>query len=125
MSRLDEELKKEVESGYKAFDFIAKKAVIRCLLLVVVLGVFGFGYKYMGVNADRLIFKQSITYNEGVLDDLAKYKLEMIQSETEVEKRAIANLVVERFANYDETKIESNDLREFLEDCRNLDIENY
>lgn len=34
-------------------------------------------------------------------------------------KAAIAQLVNNRFANFDESKIESYDLRKFLEDCRN------
>ncbi len=99
--------------------------VVIAIVALIILGFVGLGWRYIETNANRIIAKQSLTYNEGVLDDLAKYKLEMIRSEDEVEKKAIANMVVDRFANYDESKIETEDLRKFLKDCRNLDIEDY
>jgi hypothetical protein len=74
------------------------------------------------VNTDRIIFKQSITFNEGVLDDLAKYQYEMSLETDESTKKAIADLVVQRFANYDESKIDSPDLREFLTNCRKGEV---
>lgn len=67
-------------------------------------------------NAEREVFKQSVTYNEGMLDDLAKYQYEYMQSD-ETEKKAIASLVRSRFANFDKSKIENIDLLRFLEDC--------
>lgn len=67
-------------------------------------------------DADRQVFKQSVTYNEGVLDDLAKYKYEYTQAD-EVEKKAIASLVRSRFANFDKNKIENRELVDFLEVC--------
>ncbi len=129
MSKVSKDFKNDVdneiaEAGY-IFKKVMSKVVIAIIILGIIAGIFGFCGKYFKTNADRIIFKQSVTYNEGVLDDLAKYKLQMIQAETETEKKAIANLVVDRFANYDESKIESYDLKKFLADCRNLNVEGY
>jgi len=100
--------------------------VVIGVLLIVGL-VFGGGYmglKYKATfgkanqNIDREIFKEGNTYNEGVLDDLAKYRYDMTFAEDDAEKAAIADLVNSRFANFNEDKIESDDLKEFLSDCR-------
>lgn len=100
---------------------------LRMLLCVAVIGAtaaaiyFGpeihrhFGTRY--ADADREIFKGTVTYNEGVLDDLAKYKYEYDQAEDAVEKEAIASLVRSRFANFDKDRIENDDLIDFLEEC--------
>ncbi len=95
-----------------------KRIIIGIVIIVVVL-LGGFGLKMWDVNTDRVVFKQSATYNEGVLDDLAKYKYEMQTTEDETGKKAICELVNSRFANYDESKIENDDLKYFLRDCRN------
>lgn len=113
--------------GFFAGLFKSTAGIILAIALLAGL-IFGGGYlglhykQVFGVankDVDRQIFKQSATYNEGVLDDLAKYKLEMIKAEDDVEKAAIAEMVNSRFANYDEDKIESDDLQDFLSDCRN------
>lgn len=70
-------------------------------------------------DIDRSVFKQSVAYNEGKLDDLAKYRLEMIKTEDDVEKSAIADYVNSVYANYDLNNIENKDLKVFLDDCRN------
>lgn len=79
-------------------------------------------YRYLGsayTEADREIFKESTTYNEGMIDDLAKYRFEFNLAEDEIERKAIAELVTSRFANFDDSKIKDNELREFLNNCRN------
>ena len=96
-------------------DYIGRKMGVRVLLVILVLSavstVSGVYYKRYKVNQDRVTFKQSATYNEGVLDDLAKYRYEMIKATDDIEKSAIADLVNSRFANYDESKIENKDLK--------------
>lgn len=74
-----------------------------------------FGTRY--ADADREIFKGTVTYNEGMLDDLAEYKYEYDKAADEVEKAAIASLVRSRFANFDQSRIENRDLLKFLEEC--------
>lgn len=120
---IDKDVKREIDEGISTGWYAAKKILVRIVVAVLVLSAVGtagnFAYGYWKANADRVIFKQSVTYNEGMLDDLAKYKYELESAEDDVEKSAIAQLVNSRFANFDESKIESYDLRKFLEDCRN------
>lgn len=68
-------------------------------------------------DAEREAYKATITYNEGMLDDLAKYKFQYDSAEDDVERAAIAELVRNRFANFDKSRIENQDLINFLEDC--------
>lgn len=120
--KIDRQTKQEIDEEVSTGWYAAKKILIRITVVVLVLSavsaVGGFAYQYWKTNADRVIFKQSITYNEGMLDDLAKYRFQMEKAMDDVEKAAIAQLVNSRFANFDESKIESYDLRRFLEDCR-------
>lgn len=100
--------------------------VIIAILAVVAIAVGSIIYtRTLGVaakDAQREAFKATSTYNEGMLDDLAKYQYEFNTAEDDVERSAIAQLVVSRFANFDESRIENDDLKQFLEDCRNGDF---
>lgn len=119
--KVDKDFKNEFDQDFANTSYsirkILGKIVMWILVLAVIGGLFGFGARYFGVNADREIFKQSVTYNEGMLDDLAKYKFEYDTAKDDIERAAIASLVRERFANFDKSKIENRDLRLFLEEC--------
>jgi len=93
-------------------------------IVAIGLIIFGinFGGRLLDANADRMVFKQSVVYNEGVIDDLAKYKFEMQSTEDKTEKEAICELVNSRFANFDESKLENDDLKQFLKECRNGEL---
>lgn len=120
--RLNNDFKNEVNQEFKEADYIGRRLFVRGIVILLILTVLcsigGVTYKKWKVDQDRKIFKQSVTYNEGVLDDLAKYRYEMITETDKAAQAAIADLVVSRFANYDDSKIEENDLRKFLNDCR-------
>lgn len=111
------EFDQEFADGYYAAKKVYGKVALWFLILFLVLGAVGIGYRYIKVNSDRVIFKQSITYNEGMLDDLAKYMFQYDNAEDDIERESIATLVRNRFANFDQSKIENYELREFLEDC--------
>lgn len=121
--KVNKNFKQEFDQEYANISYAGRKITFKIILWVLILAVIisigGFGYKYISKNVDREIFKQSATYNEGKLDDLAKYRLEMSQTDDPVERAAIQEYVVSVYANYDESKIENRDLREFLKDCRN------
>lgn len=121
--KLDKDFKNEVNREVREGSYVANKVGIQIfkwiLIIVVISAVLGAGYKGWTTYTDYKIFKQSQVYNEGVLDDLAKYKLEMAKTDDPVEQAAIAETVVNRFANYDSSKIENRDLRKFLDDCLN------
>lgn len=123
--KFKQEVDEEIAQCTYAYGKILKRVIVTIVIITIVSSVVGVGFKAFKTNTDRIIFKQSLTYNEGVLDDLAKYKFEMVQAEDDIEKNAIAEMVVQRFANYDESKIETYDLKQFLNDCRNLNLEDY
>lgn len=107
---------------------IFKGVVITIAIIIVLTGLeFGTGYisaKYnqffgkMEVQIDRDIFKESNTYIEGVADDLAKYKLELAKEKNETVRQAIIETIIDRYADFDSSKLENRDLRNFLEDIR-------
>lgn len=70
-------------------------------------------------NIDREVFKSTVTYNEGKLDDLAKYKLEMIKEKDPIARAGIQSYINETYANFDENNIKNMELRQFLQECRN------
>lgn len=107
---------------------ICKSMTIVALIIlsVVAIAVSSIIYtRTLGVaakDAQREAFKATSTYNEGMLDDLAKYQYEFNIAEDDVERSAIAQLVVSRYANFDESRIENDNLKQFLEDCRDGDF---
>ena len=115
----DKDFKKEFNQGFANASYAGRKLIIWGIIIILICAIGGFGYRYVSTNVDRVIFKQSITYNEGKLDDLAKYQLEMSQTKDPEEKAAIQEYVNSVYSNFDESKIENQSLKQFLVDCRN------
>ena len=117
--KADKDFKKEFNWGFANASYAGRKLIIWGIIIILICAIGGFGYRYVSTNVDRVIFKQSITYNEGKLDDLAKYQLEMSQTKDPEEKAAIQEYVNSVYSNFDESKIENQSLKQFLVDCRN------
>lgn len=95
-------------------------SILCCLAIIGVLcGFMGFG-KYITTNINRVIFKQSLPYNESMVQELSKLRLELITSNDIQTRKAIQDTVNHRYANYDIDNIEDSKLQQFLIDCRNL-----
>lgn len=109
-----QKMKKELVKG------ILKKVAMAILIMVSVAGILlaASYYKEWKVERDYEIFKKSTAYIDGMTKDLASYKMEYVNAESEVEKKAIYGYVVEKFANFDENNIENDNLVEFLNQCR-------
>lgn len=101
------------------------------VLLVTILFIgIAFGTGWLGVfytetigkeqiNANREVFEQSKSYVKGMADDLAKYKYELTTTTDQTERKAIIDLIIDRYADFDETKLDNENLRWFLQDVRN------
>jgi hypothetical protein len=79
-----------------------------------------FLYRYFApkvVAVQRQVFEQSYSYNSGMARDLQNARLEYIKATPE-EQAAIASVILQRFAGYDETQLPLDD-RAFLEQLRN------
>lgn len=119
--KLDNEFKRDVDREFREGDYVAKKlfgrGVLIAVLLVIICGAIGFGYKKFAVEANRDIFKHSTTYTETAASFLAKEYREYNQAETDIEKTAIMEYVVDRYPNLDLGDIDNSDLKSFYRDC--------
>lgn len=91
--------------------------LIGLLALVFCLGLFGLGYyKFFGPkteNVRREIFENTQSYVQGKIQDLAKYKDEYDHGDDK-SRESIRQLILARFAEFDETKIQVEGLKSFL-----------
>jgi hypothetical protein len=71
-----------------------------------------FAPKYENVR--REVFENTQSYVESKRQDLVKYRLEYMRAKTDEEKAALKFTIVQEFANFDETKLPSPELRDFL-----------
>ena len=119
--KLDNEFKRDIDRDFNEGDYIAKKfftrGVLIVVLLVIIFGAIGFGYKKFAVNANREIFKDSIAYTETAANFLAKEYQEYNKAETGVEKTAIMQYVINRYPNLDTDDIKNHELKSFYEKC--------
>lgn len=78
--------------------------------------------KFFGVekaNIQREIFKEGQSYVEGMSNDLSNYKHEITIEKDPIAKQAIVDLILNKYGNFDTSKLESPDLQRFLLDVRN------
>ncbi len=121
--KLDNDFRQDVDRDFKEGDYVGRKVfnrvVLIVLLSVVIFGAIGFGYKRFAVDANREIFKHSTAYTETAANFLAKEYREYNQAETDVEKSAIMEYVIDRYPNLDLGDIENSDLKSFYRQCLN------
>ncbi|MCI8345888.1 MAG: hypothetical protein HFJ42_08115 [Clostridia bacterium] len=119
--RVNKEFKANVDEDFREADYVGRKVFGRCILIVVLLviifGGIGLAYKRVYVDANREIFKHSVAYTETAASFLAKEYQEYNKAETDVEKTAIMQYVVDRYPNLDLGDIENSDLKSFYREC--------
>lgn len=104
--------------------------IILGILIFVVLYTTLFGLSFVGielggilkakqVEIQREVFEESKSHIKGMADDLAKYKYEFTTSENDMEKEAIADLIRERYADFDVNDLNNQELKQFLKNIRN------
>lgn len=64
-------------------------------------------------NAERQIYKATKSYNEAVVQDLAKYRMEYLKAEDKSSKKLIVETIRMRFPNLDPKRIENPTLKQF------------
>lgn len=94
---------------------------IAVLVAIFLMGLAGLGYyKFFEPkkeNIRREVFEQTQSYTHGKVQDLAKYYEEYNKTEFE-NRETIRQLIIMRFAEFDESKIRSPKLRGFLVNMR-------
>jgi hypothetical protein len=81
--------------------------------------------EYIGIrkaNIERNIYEESKSYNEGMVQNLIKYKYEYDKA-SEDEKIIIVNSIRHMYADYDEEKIKSKELKMFLKKIKYGELE--
>jgi hypothetical protein len=101
-----------------------KWAALSLLGLVVlvavafVLGLGGLQWKRFFAprheNVRREVFEETQSYVHGKVQDLAKYKDEYDKADSAEDREAVRQVIVLRYAEFDETKIKAAGLRAFL-----------
>jgi len=91
------------------------------LILFFVIGLYGLGwmkfFEPKKENIRREIFEQTQSYVHGKIQDLAKYQDEYNKADVD-DKEAIRQLIILRFAEFDETQIRPVGLKNFLTNMR-------
>ena len=126
-NKLDKEFKEEFDIELREATYVTRKIGVRilvCILLLVVLGgIGGVAYtKTIGKaqkNAEREVFKETVTYTEQAASFLAKSYKEYNDAETDADKNTIMEYVVMRYPNLDTDSIENSTLRQFYITCLN------
>jgi len=115
---IKENIKEKAKIGAKTIAIIA-------IILIVFLGL---GYykvfytKTVGTSqesAERQKFKQNKSYVEGMISDLANYRLQYEKEKDEKFKIALRETIITKYSNFDIDLIEDQNLKQFLLDIRN------
>ena len=100
--------------------FIDLVVGIVLLLGTVIFGLQYLHYKWIGFwkpkyqSVERDVFQNTKSYDFGVQQDLAKYRYEWLRADS-VGKRAIENVVRQRFSEYPPDRIKDRVLRNWFE----------
>lgn len=66
------------------------------------------------MDIKRENFEHNKSYVHGMVEDLARYKLELARTEDETERKAIINYIIENYSNFDGEMIENESLKKFF-----------
>lgn len=75
-----------------------------------------FGPRREAVRRD--VFKQTRSYNEGKEQELIRYRRQYLLAKSDEDKAVLASTIRLTFADYDETLLDSMELRTFLEQIK-------
>src|SRR3990167_3673962 len=95
----------------RVFGWIVAGILAFAVLLVLVFGLTWLGIEWRvffgpkSENVERKIFKETRAYNEGMIQQLARYRLQYVQTKDEVERTAIKSTVRQMFEEYDPSKL--------------------
>lgn len=103
----------------KVIGYIALGIVSLAILLSLLFGLTWLGIEWRGffgpkrAAVEREIFMETRSYNQGMLQQLSRYRLEYIRSDDEKERAAIASTVRQMFSEFDADTLPSQELRAF------------
>ncbi len=100
------------------------------IAVLVILSALCFGLTWVGIEWDgffgakradveRKVFRNTRSYDEGMVQQLTRFRLEYIRTKDETEKAAVRSTVRMMFAEFPIDRLTSPELRAFLTECRN------
>lgn len=102
----------KVKTGFKI-----SGSLIVILAIIFALGLAGLAWKAFfkpkHENIERRVFENTKSYTHGMSQELAKHYSEY-QKGTATDKKIIRNVIKSRFADFDETKLRTQVMRDFL-----------
>jgi hypothetical protein len=107
----------------KTIGWIATAVVAAVVAYSLAFGMTWMGLKWRGffgprfAAVEREVFMQTRSYNQGMIQQLARYHVQYIDEENEVAKAAIRNTVRTMFSEYNPESIPNEILRDFHKEC--------
>lgn len=109
--------------------FLAVVGVLGAALCLVAFLSLMFGLTWLGIEwrgffgpkraeVERKIFRETRSYDEGMIQQLSRFRLQYVRSKDDEERAAILSTVRTMFAEYDADKLPSVDLSNFLRKAR-------
>jgi hypothetical protein len=102
--------------------FVGLLSLISIIVLIFALEFIGLGFfKFFEPkreNVRREIFENTQSYTHGKIQELAKYYEEYNKADDQNDKETIKQMIKIKFAEFDESKINSPKLKLFLENTR-------
>ncbi len=95
------------------------------VMLALSFGLTWFGIEWDGffnvkrANMEREVHRSTDSYDEGMVQQLSRFRLEYIREKDSVAKSAISGTVRQMFAKYPSDRLPSPELRAFLKECMN------
>lgn len=93
-------------------------AIIGIIALGLGLDLLGLNWlKFIGPKRQNIrteIFRETRSYTESRMQDLARFRLQYLQAETDKDREAIASTVRVMFAEFNPDRIQDNEQRRFL-----------
>ena len=108
----------------RIFGWSVAGLLVLALLLSLAFGLDWLGiewYGFLGPKREakrRKVFRETRSYNEAKEQQLIKYRYEWMRAETAEAKAAILATVRIAFADYDEDRLQSAELRSFLRQAK-------
>lgn len=105
-----------------------KRGILSAVAALVAVLVIAFGLELLGLewtrffapkraNVQRQVFEQTQSHTHGMVQQLARYKLQYDQGDA-TERAALKTTIATMFAHFDANTIENEGLRQFLTDMR-------
>jgi uncharacterized protein HemX len=109
-----------------------RRAGIAAILAIALFLIAGLGIGYYKVfytntvgtaqeSAERNKILKNKSYTEGMISDLANYRLQYQKEKDETFKKALRETIITKYANFKTDLIDDPDLKQFLLDIRNGD----